>query len=513
MPNILIVISDQHRWGLTKRSGYPLDTSPELDRLADRGVVFNRAYATQPVCAPCRTSLLTGRWPQAHRVRQNPAVNDAFSNGDVFSAARARGYKTGLAGKNHTYLKPDRLDFWREYNDLIGWQPENPPQDIVNFDNWRRKLNFAVSHVPTPFPLETQFSYRAVSSAIEFLDRFGDQSFMLEVSFPEPHDPEQVPKPYWDMFPPDSIPDRGVGPEALKDKGFRWQWMRRLQDHYYPDYDRNWRRYVSNYLGSLRMVDDQFGRLLAYMRRRNLLDNTVIVYTADHGDFVMDYGLMRKGIGLSEDLVHIPMVWAGAGIRARASHPAFVSMADVMPTLCETMGADIPHGVQGRSLWPLLIGGEYPDEEFRSIYAEGGYGGLYYDAADRPPFRIAEFRGAGPYTVPEKNATFDELNAVTQSGNMKMLRMGDWKLIFDMMGYGELYNLASDPYELNNRFADPAAAADRSRLLEELLMWTIRTQDSLTSPSVAHGYQTKWPKGHNWYTPYRHGTAPKAFVP
>lgn len=193
-PNVLIIISDQHRAGLSRRSGYPLDTSPAADRLAEQGMAFDRAYAAQPICAPSRTTLLTGRWPQAHRVRQNSGLDQAYFTRDIFDVLKAQGYKAGLIGKNHTYLRPDKLDFWREYNDIWGWQPEHPPKEIVEFDNWRRQLNFGCPQEPTPFPMETQFPYRAVSSAIEFLENYGNQPFILEVSFPEPHEPEQVPR-------------------------------------------------------------------------------------------------------------------------------------------------------------------------------------------------------------------------------------------------------------------------------------------------------------------------------
>src|SRR5258707_5922 len=134
------------------------------------------------------------------------------------------------------------------------------------------------------------------------------------------------------MYPPEQVPQREVGPEALKYKGFQWQWMRDLQESIYPRYDEFWRRYVSNYLGSLRMVDDQLARLLHYMEQKDLLEKTVIVYVADHGDYVMDFGLMRKGVGLPEALVRIPMVWSGWSIRP-GRHAVFVSIADVMPTL------------------------------------------------------------------------------------------------------------------------------------------------------------------------------------
>lgn len=112
-PNIIFVISDQHRADLTKREGYPLDTSPALDKLAARGIAFDRAYCTSPLCVPSRTSMLTGRWPEATHVRSNKMLNDAFYPTHLYKVARENGYKTGLAGENHTFLKQEDTDFWR----------------------------------------------------------------------------------------------------------------------------------------------------------------------------------------------------------------------------------------------------------------------------------------------------------------------------------------------------------------------------------------------------------------
>jgi arylsulfatase A-like enzyme len=504
-PNILFIVSDQHRAGLTKRSGYPLDTSPTLDSLAMQGVGCDRAYATAPLCMPSRTTLITGRWPEAHRVRQNSGARDAVFNKDLFDVVKAAGYKTGLAGKNHTYLRPEKLDFWREYTHLGGWKPANAPKEVVEYDRWLKQVNRDVSHHPTPFPVETQLPYRIVSDAIVFMGLCGDQPFALEVSFPEPHNPYQVPKPYWDMYPPEQVPPRCIGPEALKDKGFRWQWEHALENNAFPGYDRYWRRLKSNYLGMLRLLDDQLARLTGFMKQREILEKTIIVYVADHGDYLTEYGLMRKGVGMPEALIRIPMVWSGWGIQGGRPHEqAFVSMADVMPTFCEAIGAEIPHGVQGRSLWPILQGKDYPYEEFRSIYAGVGFGGLYYDASDHVPFSIAESTYPGP-----GGRTFDELNPVSQSGYMKMVRMGDWKLLYDMMGYGQLYHLPSDPCEMKNLFGDPSVASEQAELMAELLMWTIRSEDTLPT----NAYKTKWPGKHNWYAPYRHRSAPEAFIP
>ncbi len=520
-PNILIIIADGYRAGLTKRSGYPLDVSPALDAMAERGVAFDTAYATCPVCVPSRTTMLTGRWPEAHHVRMNlqaqvqSAIHEAYFEKDIYDVAKEKGYVTGLIGKNHTYLQSSKLDFWREYSHTGGWKSADSPHNIAEYDSWLKGLGYNVSLQPTPFPLETQLPYRIVSDAITFMDEYRSKPFALQLSIPEPHDPEQLPSPYWDMFPPDQVPARCAGPEALSRLGYKAQWLYGLEQDGFPASEKSWRRYKSNYLGMLRLINDQLTRLTDFMRSKDLLRNTLIVFVADHGDYLMDYGLARKGVGLPESLIRIPMVWSGWEVKhTNTPMSAFVSMADVMPTLCEAIGSEIPNGVQGRSLLPLLQGQSYPHEEFRSIYAGVGLGGLYYEGADNVHYNIAEHsvKDAAGNVIPGVTM-FDELNMVTQSGSMKMVRMGDWKLLYDMMGYGQLYHLASDPCELNNLFGDASAQKEQAQLMEELLMWVIRSQDSLPTGPQTRQYQTKWPRKHNWYAPYRHGSAPEAFIP
>lgn len=513
-PNIVLIVSDQHRAGLTKLSGYPLDTSPTLDRLASSGVAFDRAYCTSPLCVPSRTSMITGRWPEATHVRSNEMIEDAFYPTHLYRVVKEHGYRTGLAGKNHTFLKPADMDFWREYGLDNGWMPPDAPQTYHDFERWIRSLRANIGLEPTPFPVEVQYPYRIVSDAIEFMEQSAGQPFLLQVGFSEPHDPEQVPAPYWNMFPPETIPDRCAGPEALKQLGYRAQWEYGHQESGFPT-EENWRRYKSNYLGMLRLLDDQLARLRAYMEKTDLLRKTIIIYVADHGDYLMDYGLSRKGVGLPECLARIPMVWSGPGIQHSAvGKSAFVSMVDLFPTLCEAIQVEIPHGVQGRSLWPLLSGQPYPEDEFRSIYATSGLGGLYYEASDNVPYYIRDGYRATPAALANPRASgFDELNKVTMSGLQKMVRMGDWKLIYDMMGYGQLYQLSSDPWELNNLFGHPDVATQQASMMAELLMWTIRAQDDLPTGSQNAKYQTKWPAEHNWYAPYKRVKTPGPFIP
>lgn len=505
-PNIIVLITDQNRPDLSKRSGYPLDVTPQEDKLAATGVDFQHAYVTAPACVPSRISMLTGRWPTAHRVRMNLQAKDAYFSKDMYQVAHEQGYRTALIGKNHTYLEPTDVDYWRAYGHegAIGHAPADP-RDAA-FDKWLKTLDHNMALEPAPFPVETQLPYRIVSDAIDYMKGADARPFLLQISIPEPHDPEQAPKPYWDMFPPEKLPDRCAGPEALAKLGPRARWLYKLMQASFPETEEHWRRYVSNYLGALRMIDDQVARLTEFLHSSGLMENTIFVRLSDHGDYLMDYGLARKGVGLPEDLCHIPMYWTGPGVKPSKAvgQSNFVSMADVMPTLCEIMGAEIPIGVQGRSLWPLLRGEPYPAEEFRSILSQVGVGGLYYEESEKP-VSIAQKKPGG--------ASWDELNGVTQSGSQKMVRMGEWKLIYDMMGYGQLYHLPTDRCELNNRFGQPDVAAIQASLMAELAMWTIRTEDSLPTGPQNRKYETKWARPHNCYAPYRHGVAPTAYIP
>ncbi len=502
-PNIVIIMCDQLRADFTRAAGFPLDTMPFVDSLGARGVRFERAYTPMPVCAPARISLFTGRFPKAHRVRQNSAIRQLYKPegaADLIDLLRERGYFTGLAGKNHSHLRPQALDFCSLYMHagavtLPGVErPVALSAEEEAMDAWLRELareRGSLSLEPTPFPLECQPPYRVVRDAIYCVDTAAAQRrpFFLWLSFAEPHNPYQVPEPYFSLFPPEQVPERVAGPEALARKGGplgeKWRWERALIERIRPGYDAHWRRYRASYCGMLRLLDDQIRRFVEHLRSRGLLESTLLVFTADHGDYAGDYGLQRKGVGLPECLVRVPLIFCGPGIvaGAPAGSDAHVSLVDVMPTLCEALGIELPYGVQGRSLWPLLAGGDYPREEFRSIYAEHGFGGLHYSEHEYPPLHF-----------PYDGAHFDELNAVTQSGTTKMVRMGRWKLLYDMLGNGELYDLEADPAELDDRFADPACASVRTQLMEELLRWTIRTEDDL--PLAAY-VPKRAPR--NWY--------------
>ncbi len=487
-PNVVLVMTDQQRADFSRAEGFPLDTTPFLDELGARGVRFSRAYTPMPACAPARCSLFTGRFPKATRVRENGGIGNLFGPADLVTVLREQGYAIAIAGKNHTYLRPEDFDFASFYMHAGGGREGTKTDEERRMDEWLKGLDHAVAPAPTPFPLECQPPWRIVRDALACLDGRDGRPFFLWLSFPEPHNPYQAPEPYFSLFPEETIPPRVAGPEAAEAKGGKWRWLRHLLEEKRPGYDGGWRRYRATYCGMLRLIDDQIRRFVAGLEARGLLRDTILVFCSDHGDYAGDYGLQRKGVGLPECLVRVPLIVAGPGIAGGGPpRDEFVSLVDLMPTLCEAVGADPPYEVQGRSLWPLLTGGAVPPEEFRSVYAEVGFGGLDYTADERPPLHF-------PYDGP----TFDELNSVTQSGNLKMVRLGRWKLTFDARGRGELYDLEADPGELRDLFDDPGHREARLALVEELLRWTIRTEDDLPG-----GRYTPKRAGRNRQAPHR----------
>lgn len=492
-------MTDQQRADLSRREGFALDTTPLLDALAAQGTWFDRAYTSMPVCAPARVSMLTGRYPSAHRVRTNHNIEDAYYAEDLFDVFRKHDYSTGFCGKNHSHLTPEKADFWYECGHLGIDDEDRTPQEKA-FDDWLKTTHFHMSVEAAPFPIECQIPHRLVSSARRWIESVKDRPFLLWLSFPEPHNPYQVPEPYYSMFPPESIPPNRTDSSALPIKGFKFEWCRRSFEQAFPDYESHIQRARANYLGMLRLLDDQVKRFVESLDQR---DNTIIVFLSDHGDFAGEYGLLRKGPELPELLVRIPLQLAGPGIISRAEpHPAHVSICDIMPTLCEAVGIPIPDGVQGRSLWPLLTGQDYPAAEFESAYAEHGFGGLHYtgdeDLDPREDGLIPSDRSDASDT--SDWGQLDCLNSWTQSGQMRMIRKGDWKLAFDMQGRGQLYNLSEDPSEIENLCDRPGMRSTRLELLEDLLTWRLRVEDPLPLPRRRY-VMKRDPRGY--WTPHR----------
>ncbi|MEN0054939.1 MAG: sulfatase-like hydrolase/transferase [Mucilaginibacter sp.] len=500
-PNIVLIIADQLRADACKREGFALDTTPFLDSLAERSTWFNRSYCAAPACVPSRTSMMTGRFPSATRVRSNWNIQDVNYKADLVDVVKANGYTTALIGKNHTYLNRSHFDHWVEYNHLA--EMGQVSAEVKKVNDYLESTNFYFDPKPAPIPASMQQPSRIVDDSVKWIGDVSQNNgkpFFLYMSIPEPHNPYQVSEPYYSMFPPHKLPPLQAGGDSLAKKSKKWHVQKQLMEMGYPNYEKNIPRIRSNYYGMLRLIDDQLKRFVGFLEEQKLADNTVIIFVADHGDFVGEYGMIKKGVEAPDCLARIPMIWHGPKITGKKeAHTAHVSNVDIMPTICDMLGAAIPEGVQGRSLWPLLSGKAYPEAEFESIIAQQGFGGLH----------VTNIQQYDPYTqdgtLTKGRTEFDELNTWSQSGTLRLLRKGDWKLITDMQGDGQLYDLKTDPVEVNNLYGQKEHAQKQAELMHDLLAWELRMQDPLPhprpTPKRKYGFKRDQ---RNYWAPYRH---------
>jgi len=498
-PNIVLIITDQFRADACQREGFALNTTPFLDGLAASGTWFDKAYCASPACVPSRTSLWTGRYPNATHVRSNMNIQDAFFETDLAMFMKTQGYTTALIGKNHSYLKPKDFDFWREYSHLGVVKPENAGEEEVK--KYLESTHFYMDAQPAPFPADRQLPAAIMQDAEKWISKLEgtDKPFFTYLSIPEPHNPYQVSEPYYSMFKPDELPAVVAGKEVLASKGKKWVLQQQMMEMGYPGYEKQIPRIRANYYGMMRLIDDQIKSFVNFLKSKSLYENTVFIFLADHGDFTGDYGLIKKGVEMPDCLTRVPMIWAGPGIKgAQLPSSAHVSNVDVLPTICDMLGAEIPEGVQGKSLWPILNGQQYPKDEFESILVQQGYGGLHYDSFDD----YDPYKDDG--NLSKGKTEFDELNTWTQSGMMRELRKGDYKLILDMQGAGQLYNLKEDRGELKNLYDDKAFAGKKSELLADMMAWELRVQDPLPlpHPNAKRKYGFKRDP-RNYWSPYK----------
>ena len=435
-PNLVFITTDQHRGDCTGIDGHPILETPHLDQLANEGVYFSRAYSPCPVCVPARMVMMTGQSPYNTGFFTNSG--SAFGQTDTLPRILGGlGYQTQLIGKAHFSPQRARLGF---DNTIINESGRHREGD--DYHRWLNKTPYAGLERATSIGNNDVFSRRSVvpethhvntwtaNECIEFLDRRDPTCpFFLWMSFSRPHSQYDPPAPYdaWydpeDLPPPIRTPDEDFLPPELREAPLRYDWDRmppariaRARQHYF---------------GQITHIDHQIGRFLAALRWKGLWDNTLVIFTSDHGDMMGDYGLFFKshffeGSGRVPLILRAPRGWEGAIPAQRYGKP--VSLVDVLPTLVSAAGGRVSDRVDGVSLLPVLGGGD-PVED-RIFHGEiGGEKRRHHCLTD---------------------------------GRYKYM----W---FRLGGCEYLFDLKEDPNEVNNLAGDEDRVVEwRNRLIERL---------------------------------------------
>jgi uncharacterized sulfatase len=340
-PNVLFIVVDDLATTLGCY-GNGVVRTPNIDRLADRGVLFESACAQYPLCNPSRTCLLSGRRPGTTRVFAQPTSPRAYLGNAAFLPEHfaRNGYVAGGVGKiaHHGHEETLTWDWFRFIN-----YPE-----YIDDDDGDGLLSWSVSDKPD----DEEPDGIAARLAVNFLERHSDGPFFLTVGFRRPHAPFIAPRSYFDLYDPNAIALPSAPPGDLDD-------VPRVAVRYHLESPR-WntphdeqRQLIAAYYACVSFVDAQVGLLLDALDRLGLAGETIVVLTSDHGFHLGEHGgLWAKGT-LFEEAVRVPLIVARPNT-APARSPRLVESVDIYPTLADLCGLPIPHGLEGTSLVPLL---------------------------------------------------------------------------------------------------------------------------------------------------------------
>jgi arylsulfatase len=399
-PNIIMILCDELRADALGCYGNTIIDTPNIDRLATMGTRFDQCMVTQPTCTPSRASILTGCYPSAIRSR----MVGCYTPDDTRFLPRIlseNGYRTASIGKLHLVpqgAEPDviasRLESedgtyygFREIDLVNGhgdrcfgpqyskWLNERVP-DLAERLERKQPYPDGVNTYTWELPEEVHSSHYIADRTIEFLEQADKQPFFLHVSFPDPHYPFTVPEPYASQYNPDDMPPpiHPINEEddmpPLHTQVYRRQNTADIHPdgrpvdrvigtppHVYSDYTvEDWQQVKAIYYGMVALLDDCIGRILNTIDQLDLMDNTIIVFLSDHGDYLGDHGFYGKGLPY-DSVLRVPVIWAGSGIKTAGIIDSVESTLDIASTLLDMISISEPEAMQGKSL-KTLLGGE-----------------------------------------------------------------------------------------------------------------------------------------------------------
>jgi choline-sulfatase len=425
-PNILIVMADQLTPGALAMYGNRVTRTPHLDRLAAEGVVFESAYCNSPLCAPARYSLLTGQLPSAHGGYDNAAALSPEAP-TYAHYLRHAGYRTILAGKMH-FIGADQLHGFEErlttdiYPADFTWTPDWRHPEVR--PSWYHNMASVTQAGPcvrtNQLDYDDEVVYAARQKLFDLARDADARPFCLTVSLTHPHDPYAIPHEYWDLYGDDEI-DAPRVPHTPQDEDAHSRRLRGVIDIARdPVNDAQVRAARRAYYGAISYVDEQVGRLLRVLEQTGQRDDTIIVFTSDHGDMLGERNLWYK-MNFFEPAVRVPLLVHAPDRFAAHRVMESVSAVDLLPTLIDLGQSETaadPHDVAGRSLLPHLLG-------------QGGHDGV-----------DAEYLAEGALAP------------------IVMLRRGPYKFIHSPADPDQLYHLGDDPDELHNLAREPGRHAE-----------------------------------------------------
>ena len=473
--NIVWFCTDQQRWDTIHSLGNPYIHTPNIDRLVKEGVAFIRAYTQAPICTPSRACFLTGRYPRTTKTIFNG--NEEFSKDEklVTKLLADEGYTCGLAGKLHLTSAEGRVEKrcddgysyfqyshhphndWKDGgNDYQNWLNEKGVHweeiyggKFMTMATWPPQANPAFSGKQVGVPAQYHQTTWCVEKTIDFIEsrRNTGEPWLISVNPFDPHPPLDPPQEYKDRLSIEDMPlplwedgeMEGKPPHQQKDV------IQGGQDGQAEPIgsltDEEKREHFRDYYAEIELIDDQFGRLLAYLERTGLRDDTIVIFMSDHGEMSGDHGLYWKGAYFYEGLVHVPLIISCPSVFKQGLQcDALVELVDIAPTLMDAAGLEVPYFMQGKSFYGILTGEADPHHFKDAVYSE------FYHC----------LRG-----------THEDIDAT-------MYYNGRYKLvIYHGKEFGELYDHETDPNEFHNLWDKPEYETFKTELVRKSFDHTV----------------------------------------
>lgn len=475
--NVIIIKTDQQRFDTLSCMGNKTIRTPNIDRLAERGTVFQNAFCCSTLCVPSRVSFFTGQYVHRTQCTSNaPEHHISIGDWSFLEALKENGYTLGLAGKNHAFHDSylEKHFSYREEYGHWGKTHGNLTEGDKAVSQWLNSkegpgnrmpngmLMEGLVETPLPFPKTECPTWRIAQDAIRFIDQNRNRSFFLHCSFPDPHFPNTTCEPYYSMYLPGSV--ELENPE-IDWSGRPFAHFVQSQSSGYDTYSKDERKKIlSSYYGQIHFIDDAIGSLVDAVEERGLLENTLFVFTSDHGDFAGRYGLIGKTKAFYEVLIRVPLIIVIPNESQVSRSDANISNIDVMPTAGEVLGLKQPEEVQGQSFLGVIRGDESTHRH--AIFAEVGE-----PRTPPPPIPIEEFPAYSSRRR-EEDGVFWFVEYTTR-GRSAMIRKDGWKYCYYTGDREELYHIEDDPSEINNLASVEKHAEIKDKLKSELLEWSL----------------------------------------
>jgi len=474
-PNIIFILSDQHNAKVLGHKGHPNVKTPNLDRMATCGVRFENAITQNPICTPSRMSWLSGQYCHNHGYYGLYGPNP---NGlpTILGHFKKFGYTTSAIGKIHCpeYWVEDDADVFHEtcdcsvggrskkYTDFLKSRKKEHLEDHISLPDFGDRGLQSMEGCPSKLSFEESQEGWIVSETLGFIKKAvnGNKPFFTHVSFPRPHQCTTPSEPFWSMYneselvlPPNSDYDMSNKAPHFQEtvKGWRNAEWTRIEP---KTFEAGRLRKLHGYLGAVSQVDHAVGQLLDAVERMGIAENTIIIYSSDHGDYAAEHGIMEKAPGICSDAItRIPMIWNWKGhFKDAYVAEELVETVDLTSTLCHLCGLEPLETSDGHNISHLLRG------ERGEVHRIG----------------VTEFAWS-------KSVRKDKYRLVFYPRQMFATEYPD--------GFGELYDIETDQWEINNLYLDPNYQDVVMDLKNELTEWLIST----TRPATVLGVEPFFP--------------------